>query len=119
MFRRLFSGLTKSDDELQSDELMKDSARLGATHIRNLADREMAVVVGTVRSVTLRPRVNVPALVVELYDGSDPLNLVWIGRREIAGIHPGVTIQASGRVCHQKGIATLFNPFYEILPHGS
>ena len=44
---------------------------------------------GTVRSVTLRPRVNVPALVVDLYDGSQALNLVWLGRRTIGGIEPG------------------------------
>ena len=41
--------------------------------------------------MTLRPRADVPALVVEIYDGSRPLHLVWLGRREIAGIQPGVS----------------------------
>lgn len=117
--RRFFGRLFKSDHEIESDELKEDAIRHGGTHIAELADREVAVVVGKARTVTLRPRITVPALVVELYDGSESLNLVWVGRREIRGIEPGVTLQATGRVCHQKGVATIFNPSYEILPYGS
>ena len=47
-----------------------------------------ACVCGTLRSVTLRPRAGVPALVAELYDGSGTVQVVWLGRRQIAG-HPG------------------------------
>ena len=38
--------------------------------------------------MSLRPRVDVPALDVELWDGSDALHLVWLGRRSIPGIAP-------------------------------
>ena len=44
------------------------------------------------------------------------LHLVWLGRREIAGIAPGVQLRASGRVSYYRGIPTIFNPFYEIVP---
>ena len=47
-------------------------------------------VVGEVRTMSLRPRVDVPALDVELWDGSGALHLVWLGRRSIPGISPGI-----------------------------
>lgn len=113
---RLFGRFTKTDHELESHDLRQDSLRKGGTHIRDLRDREKVTVVGTVRSVTLRPRVDVPALVAELYDGSDSVNLVWIGRRQLHGVNAGTALQASGRICFQNGVATIFNPSYELLP---
>ena len=113
---RLAERLTKPAHELEDRELQEDSQRVGATPINRLANRERADVCGLVRSVTLRPRVDVPALVVEIYDGSRPLHLVWLGRREIVGIQPGVQLRATGRVSYYRGIPTIFNPFYEIVP---
>ena len=56
-----------------------------------------------------------PALVVDLYDGSRTINLVWLGRRTIGGIEPGTYLRASGRVTYTRGIPTIFNPSYEIV----
>ncbi len=113
---RLADRLTRSTHELEDRELQADAKRVGATPIVQLGNRERADVCGTVRSVTLRPRVDVPALVVEIYDGSRPLHLVWLGRREIVGINPGVQLRATGPVSYYRGIPTIFNPFYEIVP---
>ena len=108
--------LTRSESEIDAQELQQDSDRLGGTRIADLADRQVASVCGNVHSVTLRPRVNVPALVVELYDGSQTLNLVWLGRRQIRGIEPGTYLTAKGRVTYKHGVATMFNPAYDIMP---
>ncbi len=113
---RLTSRLATTESELEDRELQEDTWRLGATPIADLVDRSKASVCGAVRSVTLRPRVNVPALVVELYDGSKTLNLIWLGRRRIAGIVPGTFLTAHGRVTFKHGIPTIFNPSYEIKP---
>ncbi|HEV7196782.1 MAG TPA: OB-fold nucleic acid binding domain-containing protein [Pedococcus sp.] len=113
---RLGERLTKSVTQLEADELKEDSVRLGCTPMNQLADRQLATVSGTVRAVTLRPRVNVPALVVDLYDGSRTINLVWLGRRTIGGIEPGRYLRATGRVTYCRGIPTIFNPAYEIVP---
>lgn len=118
-FGRLADRLTRADDELEADELQDEAERVGATPICDLPNRERAHVCGTIRSVTLRPRADIPALVVEIYDGSRPLHLVWLGRREIAGIQPGVMLRATGRVSYYRGVATMFNPFYEIVPKGA
>ena len=116
LFARLASRLASSELEFEARELLEDANRQGATPIAELADRADATVCGSVRSVTLRPRVNVPALVVELYDGSKTLNLIWLGRRRIGGIVPGTYLTARGRVTFKHGIATMFNPAYEIKP---
>jgi hypothetical protein len=116
LLSRVTTRLARTESELEASELKKDTWRLGATPIVDLADRSQASVCGAVRSVTLRPRVNVPALVVELYDGSKTLNLVWLGRRRIGGIVPGTYLTAHGRVTYKHGIPTIFNPAYEIKP---
>ncbi len=116
LLSRLTSRLASTASELEDRELKEDTWRLGATLIADLANRKDASVCGAVRSVTLRPRVNVPALVVELYDGSKTLNLVWLGRRRIAGIVPGTYLTAHGLVTYKHGIPTIFNPAYEIKP---
>ena len=113
---RLGERLTKSVSQIEADELKEDSERMGCTPMSELRDRQEATVAGTVRAVTLRPRVNVPALVVDLYDGSRTINLVWLGRRTIAGIVPGTYLRATGRVTYYRGIPTVFNPAYEIVP---
>ena len=113
---RLGERLTKSVTQMEADELREDAARLGCTPMCDLLDRQQATVSGTVRAVTLRPRINVPALVIDLYDGSRTINLVWLGRRSIAGIEPGTYLRAQGRVTYYRGIPTIFNPPYEIVP---
>lgn len=116
LLRRLSDKLTKSVTQLEADELQEDAARLGCTPMCDLRDRQEATVSGTVRAVTLRPRVNVPALAVDLYDGSRTINLVWLGRRTIGGIEPGRYLRATGRVTYARGVPTIFNPAYEIVP---
>jgi RecG-like helicase len=113
---RLGERLTKSVHQIAAAELIEDSDRHGSTRMSDLKDRQVASVTGTVRAVTLRPRVNVPALVVDLYDGSRTINLIWLGRRTIRGIEPGTYLRATGRVTFTRGIATIFNPAYEIVP---
>lgn len=116
LLSRVSARLVRTESELEADELLENTGRLGGTPIADLVDRTEASVCGAVRSVTLRPRVNVPALVVEIYDGSKTLNLVWLGRRRIGGIVPGTYLTVHGRVTYRHGIPTIFNPTYEIKP---
>jgi len=116
LLSRVTARLARTESELDARDLQENTWRLGVTPIVDLEDRAEASVCGAVHSVTLRPRVNVPALVVEIYDGSKTLNLIWLGRRRIAGIVPGTYLTAHGRVTYQHGIPTIFNPAYEIRP---
>jgi RecG-like helicase len=115
VLRRLSDRLTSPAHELEAAELRRESEDLGVSHIGDIVQRTRVTVSGEVRSVTLRPRHETPALDVELWDGSDSLHLIWLGRRRIAGIVPGIKIQATGRVTKQRKVTTIFNPAYEIL----
>lgn len=116
LLSRVTARLARTESEAEAQDLQKDTGRLGGTRIIDLVDRSEARVCGAVRSVTLRPRVKVPALVVEIYDGSKTLNIIWLGRRRIRGVVPGTYLSVHGRVTYQHGIPTIFNPAYEIRP---
>jgi hypothetical protein len=116
LLSRVTARLARTESEAEDEDLQKDTGRLGGTRIIDLVDRSEASVCGAVRSVTLRPRVKVPALVVEIYDGSKTLNIIWLGRRRIRGVVPGTYLSVHGRVTYQHGIPTIFNPAYEIRP---
>lgn len=117
LLHRVSDRLTRSQGQLEAEELQETSSAMGGTRIIELVDRERATVCGTVRSVALRPRADhVPALVVDLDDGTRTVQLVWLGRRKIAGITPGTYLSASGRVCFRSGTPAIFNPAYELRP---
>jgi RecG-like helicase len=115
VLRRLSDRLVSPAHELEAAELRRESDDLGVIHLGDVSQRALVTVCGEVRSVTLRPRDETPALDVELWDGSDSLHLIWLGRRRIAGIVPGIKIQATGRVTKQRKVRTIFNPAYEFL----
>ena len=117
--RRWRTSLAMSGTEQEADDVRAEAERFPMTRIADLADREIAEVCGRVRAVTLPPRASVPKLVVELYDGTQPLNLIWLGRRAIIGIEPGTFLTARGRVTFVGGIPTIYNPSYAIIPRGS
>lgn len=115
-FRRTWRRLGSTDSELEAQELRATSHEAGATAVCDCEPGQVSSVLGTLRSVTLRPRSGVPALEAELYDGSGQITLVWMGRRQIAGIEPGRMLVATGRVNRTGGRSTMYNPRYVLRP---
>ncbi|NHN56899.1 OB-fold nucleic acid binding domain-containing protein [Calidifontibacter sp. DB0510] len=115
--QRLLRRLSRPSSEREREELQATSAQAGSVPADQLIDRQLCQCTGTVRSLSLRPRAGeAPALVVDLDDGHRTLTVIWLGRRRIAGIHPGVMLTVRGRVSLRKGSPTMFNPSYEINP---
>ena len=115
--RERLAKAVSSRAEYEADAERVDARKaVGCVPVASTKDRTRASVSGVVRSVTLRPRQGVPALEAELYDGSGTLDLVWLGRREIAGIEPGRRLRVDGLVCTVDGRRTVFNPRYELRP---
>ena len=102
-------------DELEAEDLLIEAAGLGATPIKVCCVGERVTVAGTLRTVTLRPLGGVPALEAALYDGSASVQVVWLGRRKIAGIVTGASVVVHGRLTSQSGVPTIFNPSYELV----
>ena len=75
---------------------------------------QLVSVTGRLRTVVYTPRTNLPTLEAELYDGSDLVTLVWLGRRHIAGIEPGRALTARGRIALREDRKVIYNPHYEL-----
>jgi hypothetical protein len=114
-FRRAVRRLASEDHELEADDLQQKVDEAGADPVAKCREREIVSVLGTVRSMTLRPRAGTPSLEVELYDGSGTVTLIWLGRREITGIAPGQQLRAAGRITSDGARRVIFNPRYELI----
>lgn len=115
---RLRKSLSKwaSSSDQHARDLRKTYAETSDDTIANAPDRERVRLRGTLRTVTLRPRGGVPALEAELDDGSGVIIIVWLGRRRISGIAPGIAIQVEGRIGSFEGNRVIYNPRYELIP---
>jgi hypothetical protein len=113
-FRRFFDRLTASEQELEAEELKRDAARCGAVPATNCTRGQVVSVSGRLRTVAYTPRTNLPTLEADLYDGSDVVTLVFLGRRSIAGIEPGRQLTAKGRIAIRDDRKVIYNPYYEL-----
>ena len=116
MFRRALRGLAGDRDQMDAEVLQDGVADCGARSITGCQDRELVTLFGTLRTITFSPRGGVPALEGELFDGTGTVTLVWLGRRKIAGIHPGTEMIVSGRIGVVDRNRLMFNPRYELRP---
>ena len=114
VIRRAVQRLGSGPSLREAQELREEADSVGCGAIASSADRDMATMHGTLRSVTLRPRGGVSALEADLYDGSATVTLVWLGRRRIPGIEPGRRLTVKGRLSCQEGSRLLYNPRYEL-----
>lgn len=112
--KRAFKRLAASPAERAADDLRQQSEHQGCASIVSVGDRDVVTVFGHVKSVSLAPRAGAPTLEVDLFDGSAILTLIWLGRRQILGIRPGVELVATGRVSCHDGRRVIFNPRYEL-----
>lgn len=101
--------------ETDAREMRRAIRDAGVVCVADAPDRLPVRLRGSLRTVTLRPRGGVPALEADLYDGTASLTVVWLGRRRIAGIEPGRTIEVVGRIGRYDGDRIIYNPRYELL----
>jgi hypothetical protein len=112
--RRFLRRLTASDSELDAEELRSEAKQCGNMPALTCRRGQIVSLKGRLRTVVYTPRTNLPTLEAELFDGSDLVTLVWLGRRHIAGIEPGRAITAKGRIAVRDGRKVLYNPYYEL-----
>jgi hypothetical protein len=114
-FRRMLRKLTSDVDVLDADDLSEDSERSGAQRASECACGQEVTMLGRLRRVEFCPVDDSSAqLQAELYDGTEGVTLVWMGRRRIPGIEPGRTMRVRGRISVRDGRKVLYNPYYEI-----
>jgi hypothetical protein len=112
--KRFLQRLTATEEELDAESLQLESAKSGCMLAGQCRRGQMVAVSGRLRTVVYTPRTNLPTLEADLYDGSDTVTLVWLGRRHIAGIEPGRQVTARGRVAVRDDRKVIYNPYYEL-----
>ena len=113
-FRRMLRKLTSDVEVLDADDLSEGAERSGAQHAAECACGQEVTMLGRLRSVEFRPQDAEASLEAELFDGTDGVTLIWLGRRRIPGIEPGRTMRVRGRLAVRNGRKVLYNPYYEI-----
>jgi hypothetical protein len=113
-FSRLVRKLTSDVEDLDADDLSESSRAGGAQRACDCRSGEEVTVLGRLRSVELCPTDEAATLEAELFDGTQGVTLIWLGRRRIAGIEPGRTIKVRGRMAERAGQKVLYNPYYEL-----
>lgn len=111
---RAMHRLTASDTQLDAEDLQSDLDRTGAEPVARCTRGDQVCVSGRLTSVVHTPRQSLPTVEAELWDGSGTVLLVWLGRRGIAGIEPGRSLVARGRVAARNGTPVMYNPWYEL-----
>lgn len=115
---RGLSGLRRGKGPVEPEEAADPAPAPGtmkACPIGSAPDRTRVRLEGHLRTVTLRPRGGVPALEAELNDGTGSVSVVWLGRRQIAGITAGRHMAVEGRIGRNEKARVLYNPRYELL----
>jgi RecG-like helicase len=86
-----------------------------ATPIERIRWRDTATIEGTVRSLRARPWAEgASTLECTVLDDTGGVEIVFLGRSAVPGIHLGTRLRARGRVgAHHRRLAIL-NPEYEL-----
>jgi hypothetical protein len=99
------------------DDLAALCDRLGSDHLASCQRGEVVRVVGRVTSITVGGRAGAsPCFVATVTDGTETIDLVFLGRGRIAGIHPGALLEVRGRVSVFRNRPALYSPRYDLLP---
>ncbi|MFN8167292.1 MAG: OB-fold nucleic acid binding domain-containing protein [Candidatus Nanopelagicales bacterium] len=114
--RSAISRWARTQAEMDADRLESEATEHGATHIRDCPGGCTVTITGRLRSVTLRPVANAPAVEADLWDGTGRITVLWLGRRRIPGITPGRHLVVHGRVIMRDDGRLMVNPRYELLP---
>jgi hypothetical protein len=118
VLRRMMRRLTSDVEVLDADDLSTDAERSGAQRASECACGQEVTVFGRLRSVEFCAQDATgdgkASLEAELFDGTEGVTLIWLGRRRIPGIEPGRTMRVHGRMALRNGRKVLYNPYYEI-----
>jgi hypothetical protein len=77
--------------------------------------RKRVRVVGQVHSMRIQPLAGVATLECVLFDDTGGLSIVFLGRRQVAGVDIGSRMLVEGIVGDFHGRLAILNPVYQLL----
>src|SRR3954447_5306206 len=109
--------LAPSVADLDKARLQDRYQGLDITCIGDIPLRQPARVGGEVQGLRVVPRSGSSSLEVTVTDGSGRAVAVFLGRRSLPGVTPGVGVVLEGVPRKEGGRCVLVNPAYTLLPH--
>ena len=106
----------RSKEELTSERLTEKFEEFHLVPLSNMPMRERTAVCGEVRRMTIKPRAGIPAVEVEISDGSGELTVIFSGREKIAGIGHNRGLLVTGVAYFEGSRRVMLNPVYRLLP---
>ncbi len=88
----------------------------GTVPIGEIQERQRVRVAGRVHALRVQPWAGQPTLEITIVDGTGRIAVVFLGRRQIAGIEPGTRLVVEGIAGERGGQLVILNPEYELLP---
>ena len=120
----LFSRTTKQDEARRLAETTAAFEELGRAALDGVIPighvqwRARVKVAGRVKALRVQPwSEKIASLELTLVDGTGGLTVVFLGRRQIGGIHLGSHLSVEGTVAETRNQLALLNPAYQLLPH--
>jgi amino acid transporter len=96
------------------DNTNAGAARAGTvTPIGVAQHRHQVTISGRVHAIRVQPRAEVATLECALRDNTGTINLVFLGRKHVAGIEPGTQLTVTGVVGMRQGRLEIINPDYQ------
>jgi len=86
----------------------------GWTPLGEVEPREREHIGGRVAYVEVSPQDAPARLIVRIMDSTGSMDLVFLGRRVVAGLEPGAIVCAEGRVAASEDVPVMYNPRYEL-----
>lgn len=111
---RIRSKLPTREDFAAQDEQAEQAAR-GTTPVAEVQLRQRVGLYGVLRSVTYPPTQKGGSFSATLFDGTGSIDLIWLGRRFVPGIEPGIHIHVEGMIGERGGTLCVMNPSYQIV----
>ncbi|MGQ0432286.1 MAG: amino acid permease [Microthrixaceae bacterium] len=87
----------------------------GRTAIIDAHWRDQVAIAGRVRSIRVAPLHDAPTLELVLVDDTGAISVVFLGRRDLAGVEIGTQLSVEGTVGIHKTRLAVLNPTYRIL----
>lgn len=118
IIRRLGERLSEHPEHLRAQETRSWCAQVSdVEQIAVCRPRTRVRIAGRVQSIKLVPRMNTSSLEVQIWDGTDEVTAIWLGRKKIPGIALGRGLVLEGTIGRYRGdVLSMINPAYELLP---
>jgi hypothetical protein len=104
--------VSKFTEKVDPKVLKKEALARPVDLIEKAKERKVYKFHGMIQSVTVRPIEGFPSLEAEIFDGTDKVTLIWLGRKGIFEIKPGRSLTFEGRLGITPQGKKIYNPRY-------